>query len=127
MKNYRNYTQELLTAQKRGAVIVCSAAPYEGMRMIYAPRRDQDPLPWAFADIGSRCGTWRYSGRFCHAEYDHWIGQQMWYLRPGALIAVLVDVVAVNRRTGFADIRHTDNPSVFPVPLFELNKSYPAR
>lgn len=73
MKTYRNYTQELLTAQKRGAVIVCSAAPYEGTQVHYAPRRSRDPQPWTFLENGSSYdGMFRYSGRFCHATWTHY-------------------------------------------------------
>lgn len=73
VQNYRNYTQELLTAQKRGAVIVCSAMPYEGTQVHYAPRRSRDPQPWTFLENSpSYDGMFRYSGRFCHATWTHY-------------------------------------------------------
>lgn len=127
----RNYTQELQEAAQRGAVIVCSVAPYDGMPMGYAPRRVRDPLPWCPVDqvtrSGSYDGMWRFSGRYCHAEYGHWEGQQMWYRRTGSLAAILVDVVTTDRRAGTAYVKGPGWATAATVQLSELSQSYPTR
>lgn len=125
--NYRNFSQELLDAQKRGAIIVCSAAPYEGTQVHHAPRRLRDPRPWTFTENGpSYDGMYRYSGRECHAEYGHWVGQQLWYTTPENG-PILVDVNHVDRREGTAQIKAGHWDRVSTVPLDKLSKSYPAR
>jgi primosomal protein N' len=64
----RRYTAKLLKAQEQGAEIVCSAAPYEGHKMEYAPRHQGDPAPWVLT--GTEVQSFRYTGRECHAMKD---------------------------------------------------------
>lgn len=61
MAKKRNYTQELLKAQREGKTIVISLQPYDGIPVRYEPRHTKDPLPWV-ADL-----PYRFSGRECHA------------------------------------------------------------
>lgn len=69
----RNYSKELHDAEKNGAQIVCSVAPYEGTQVHYQPRRPRDPKPWTFTENGrSYRGQFRYSGRECHAKWMHY-------------------------------------------------------
>lgn len=65
----RNYSAELLKLKDQGKTVVCSVQPYEGLPMVYQPRRPRDPLPWVPAEFegGRYEGMWRYSGRQCHA------------------------------------------------------------
>jgi hypothetical protein len=56
----RSYTDRLLTAQRNGAVIVCSMAPWQGQEVTHDPRHPRDGEPWTVAG-------YRFSGRFCHA------------------------------------------------------------
>jgi len=67
----RNYSAELLTAQKNGQKIVCSMEPYAGVPMVYSPNRLRDPRPWRFEEnAGAQYhGMFRYSGRECHAVH----------------------------------------------------------
>lgn len=57
----RSLTDRLKRAMENGAVIVCSMAPYENWEVTYDPRHSRDPEPWTVA------GSFRYSGRECHA------------------------------------------------------------
>jgi hypothetical protein len=57
----RNYTRELLKAQREGKTIVISLQPHDGIPVRYEPRHATDPMPWV-ADL-----PYRFSGRECHA------------------------------------------------------------
>lgn len=126
----RNYSQELQEAKRRGAVIVCSVAPYDGTEMAYAPRRARDPLPWVPADqytpSGSYDGMYRYGGRFCHATYTHYVDQEMWYMNEH-YVCVLVVVNQVDEKTGTAQVKADHWNRLSTVPLDKLFKSYPSR
>jgi hypothetical protein len=58
----RNYTQELLKAQREGAKIVVSLQPYAGREATYQPRSIHDSLPWV-----TEGAPYRFTGRECHA------------------------------------------------------------
>lgn len=61
----RSYTAKLLAAQDKGATVVCSVAPYEGVRVEYEPGASgHHPSPWYVLGTGLR-----YSGRECHAVW----------------------------------------------------------
>lgn len=46
----RQFTQELLKAQRKGMVVVASLLPADGLRVEYRPRRKFDPAPWTRTD-----------------------------------------------------------------------------
>lgn len=103
----RNYSAELLAAQKNGQKIVCSVAPYDGVPVVYSPNRLRDPRPWRFEEnAGAQYhGTFRYSGRQCRAVHPL-TGQYFDHVPNGGYgTPVRVKVRHLNPTTSTAEVR----------------------
>jgi hypothetical protein len=105
---------------------VCSAAPWEGHPVAYAPRRVRDPLPWVLTGKSQDDPYYRYGGRFCHSVHGM-LHEHVWYApsnarhgEPDYVPPALVYVSDVDEKAGTAQVKADHWEQISTVTLDRL-------